>query len=123
MIFYWHRLNPWDDAKEIIFLIKNFLLAVFQMEIYIAKNLIKYAGLELNFLVSAESVKLYKPNINVYLSAAKSIGFHLNSCALVASHRNDLASKAGFLLLIKKVLNMENFLINFLKQILFQILV
>ena len=40
-----------------------------------AKNLIKYAGLELNFLVSAESVKLYKPNINVYLSAAESIDF------------------------------------------------
>ena len=100
MIFYWHRLNPWDDTKEaIISLNKKFLTSSLSNgNIYLQKNLIKYAGLELNFLVSAESVKLYKPNINVYLSAAESIGFHPNNCALVASHRNDLkaASKAGF---------------------------
>lgn len=100
MILYWHRLNPWDDAqKAIISLNKTFLTSSLSNgNIYLQKNLIKYAGLELNFLTSAESFKLYKPNINVYLRAAESVGLNPNNCALVASHRNDLkaASKAGF---------------------------
>ena len=51
MIFYWHKLNPWDDAKEaIISLNKKFLTSSLSNgNIYLQKNLIKYAGLELNF--------------------------------------------------------------------------
>ncbi len=100
MILYWHRLNPWNDSQEaLISLNKKFLTSSLSNgNIYLQKNLIKYAALEINFLTSAESFKLYKPNINVYLRAAESLGFHPNNCALVASHRSDLkaASKAGF---------------------------
>ena len=40
MIFYWHRLNPWNDAKEaIISLNKKIFITVFQMEIYICKKI------------------------------------------------------------------------------------
>ncbi len=100
LVYLWHKLNPWKDVtKSLIFLNKDFVTSSLSNgNIELQKNLVKYANLEFDFLISAESFKKYKPDLSVYLRAATSIGFKPKECALVASHKNDLmaASKVGF---------------------------
>ena len=66
--------------------------------INLQKNLFKYAGLNFNFIFSAEHFKKYKPHPTVYLGAASNLGVNPENCFLVASHKSDLqaASKLGF---------------------------
>ena len=100
MIYYWHNLNPWNDSKAgIIELNKSFITSSLSNgNINLQKNLLKFAELELNFLISAENFKKYKPDLTVYKRAAATLGFKPSQCALVASHKSDLlaAKKVGF---------------------------
>ena len=100
MVHFWHKLIPWQDTRKgLSDLNKSFITSSLSNgSIKLQQNLIEYAKLELNFITSAESFKVYKPDLSVYVRAASSLGFRVNECALVASHKNDLkaASEVGF---------------------------
>lgn len=96
----WHRLSPWPDSIPGLKKISaNYRVAALSngntiLLIDMAKN----AGLPWDSIVSAEQVKKYKPEKEVYQLAAESLGPLPEQVIYVASHKWDLlASKAlGF---------------------------
>ncbi len=106
LVYFWHKLNPWKDTtKGLISLKKKFITSSLSNgNIELQKNLVKYANLKFNFIISAENFKKYKPDLSVYKRAAKIIDFKPEECVLVASHKNDLkaASEVGFLTVFLK---------------------
>ena len=100
LVFLWHKLYPWKDSvKSLNVLQKKYVTcSLSNGNINLQKNLFKYAGLNFNFIFSAEHFKKYKPHPSVYLGAASNLGVNPKDCFLVASHKSDLqaANKLGF---------------------------
>ena len=99
LIMLWHKLDPWKDSSFCINeLNKNYITASLSNgNIKLQKNLFNHAKLKFDFIFSAEHFKKYKPDRIVYLGAAEMLNLHVEQCALVASHKNDLfaASELG----------------------------
>ena len=95
----WHRLNPWPDSVSgLTRLKKRFVLATLSNgNVALLTNMAKHAGLPWDCILSAELAKHYKPDPEVYLSAAELLGLRPNQVMMVAAHANDLAaaSKLG----------------------------
>jgi 2-haloacid dehalogenase len=61
-------------------------------------NMAKRAGLPWDVILGAEIARHYKPQPEVYLSAAEMLGLAPSECLMVAAHNGDLAaaSRLGF---------------------------
>ena len=95
----WERLPPWPDAAPgLARLARRFTVATLsngnrsQQEALIA-----FAGLPFQRLLSAEDVRHYKPDPEVYLGAASALGLAADEVMMVAAHKSDLraAQAAG----------------------------
>jgi 2-haloacid dehalogenase len=96
----WHRLEPWPDAIEgLQRLRKRFIVATLSNgNVSLLVNLAKNAGLTWDCILSAELARHYKPDKEVYLTAADLLGLRPEEVMMVAAHPDDLeASRAvGF---------------------------
>src|SRR5262249_49414668 len=72
----WHRLKPWPDAVAgLTRLKKQFIIAPLSNgNIGLMTDLAKYSGLPWDCILGAELVRHYKPDREVYLSAAEFLG-------------------------------------------------
>jgi len=88
----WERLKPWPDAVEgLTRLRKRFVIAPLSNgNLGLMTNLSKHAGLPWDCILSAELVRRYKPDPEVYLSAAEFFGLKPGEVMMVAAHEGDL---------------------------------
>jgi 2-haloacid dehalogenase len=93
----WHRLRPWPDSVAgLTKLKKNFIIAPLSNgNISLMTDMAKHAGLPWDCILGAELVRHYKPDREVYQSAADILDLRPDQVMMVAAHLGDLrAAKA-----------------------------
>ena len=94
----WHRLTPWPDAVAgLTRLKKKFIIAPLSNgNISLMTDLAKHSGLPWDVILGAELVRHYKPDREVYQSAADILDLKPADVMMVAAHLGDLrAAKQG----------------------------
>ena len=88
----WHRLDPWPDTVAgLTRLKKRFVIAPLSNgNIALITNMAKHSGLPWDCVLGAELVRRYKPDPEVYRSAAELLNLQLGDVMMVAAHSNDL---------------------------------
>jgi 2-haloacid dehalogenase len=88
----WHRLRPWpDSAAGLTRLKKRFIIAPLSNgNIGLMTDLAKHAGLPWDVILGAEVVRHYKPDREVYQSAADILDLQVGEVMMVAAHLGDL---------------------------------
>jgi len=88
----WHRLTPWPDAVSgLTRLKKKFIIAPLSNgNISLMTDLAKHSGLPWDVILGAELVKHYKPDREVYQSAADILDLKPGDVMMVAAHLGDL---------------------------------
>jgi 2-haloacid dehalogenase len=93
----WHRLTPWPDAVAgLTRLKKKFIIAPLSNgNISLMTNLAKYGGLPWDCILGAELAHHYKPDREVYQSAADILDLRPAEVMMVAAHLGDLRAAKG----------------------------
>lgn len=93
----WHRLTPWPDAVAgLTRLKKKFIIAPLSNgNISLMTNLAKYGGLPWDCILGAELARHYKPDREVYQSAADILDLRPADVMMVAAHLGDLRAAKG----------------------------
>jgi 2-haloacid dehalogenase len=95
----WHRLTPWPDAIQgLERLRKRFIVAALSNgNIALLTNMAKHSGLSWDCILSSELARHYKPDPEVYQTAADLLGLPPEQVMMVAAHKRDLngAKAAG----------------------------
>jgi len=93
----WHRLKPWPDSVAgLTRLKKKFIIAPLSNgNIGLMTDMAKHAGLPWDCILGAELVRHYKPDREVYQSAADFLGLQPPEVAMVAAHLGDLRAAKG----------------------------
>lgn len=94
----WHRLTPWpDSAAGLARLKKRYTIAPLSNgNIALMTDLARHAGLPWDCILGAELVRHYKPDREVYESAASFLNLERGQVMMVAAHLGDLrAAKAA----------------------------
>lgn len=93
----WHRLRPWPDAVGgLTRLKKRFIIAPLSNgNISLMTDLAKYSGLPWDCILGAELVRHYKPDREVYQSAADLLDLKPADVMMVAAHLGDLRAAKG----------------------------
>lgn len=88
----WHRLQPWPDVvRGLTRLKRRFIIAPLSNgNIALMTNLAKHGGLPWDCILGAELVRRYKPDPEVYQSAADFLGLERSEVMMVAAHLGDL---------------------------------
>jgi 2-haloacid dehalogenase len=88
----WHRLTPWPDAVAgLTRLKKKFIIAPLSNgNISLMTDLAKFAGLPWDVILGAELARHYKPDREVYQSAADILDLKPADVMMVAAHLGDL---------------------------------
>ena len=93
----WHRLRPWPDAVSgLTRLKKRFVIAPLSNgNISLMTDLAKHSGLPWDCILGAELVRHYKPDREVYQSAADFLDLKPADVMMVAAHLGDLRAAKG----------------------------
>jgi len=93
----WHRLKPWPDSiAGLTRLRKKFIIAPLSNgNISLMTDMAKHAGLPWDCILGAELVRHYKPDREVYQSAADFLGLQPGEVMMVAAHLGDLRAAKG----------------------------
>src|SRR5258708_17899947 len=88
----WHRLRPWPDSVAgLTRLKKTFIIApLSNCNIALMTDLAKHSGLPWDCILGAELVRHYKPDREVYESAADFLDLPPGDVMMVAAHLGDL---------------------------------
>jgi len=96
----WHRLKPWpDEVSGLRRLRKQYIVATLSNgNMALLTNMAKFAGLPWDCILSAELTQHYKPEPEVYETAATLLGLSPEKVMMVAAHPGDLraAQTVGF---------------------------
>jgi 2-haloacid dehalogenase len=90
----WHRLKPWPDSVPGLQRLKSqFIITTLSNgNISLLTNMAKHAGLPWDCILSAENVRHYKPDREVYLSVPALFDLKPDEVMMVAAHERDLES-------------------------------
>ena len=93
----WHRLQPWPDSVSgLTRLKKKFIIAPLSNgNIALMTDLAKFGGLPWDCILGAELVHHYKPDREVYQSAADFLNLKVDEVMMVAAHLGDLGAAKG----------------------------
>jgi 2-haloacid dehalogenase len=93
----WHRLRPWPDSVSgLTRLKKRFIIAPLSNgNVSLMTNLAKYGGLPWDCILGAELARHYKPDREVYQSAADILDLEVGEILMVAAHLGDLRAAKG----------------------------
>ncbi len=96
----WHRLTPWPDSVQGLERIRScYTVATLSNgNLSLLVDLSKYGGLTWDCVLSSELAGHYKPDKEVYLTAAGLLGLSPEQMMMVAAHTDDLeaAGELGF---------------------------
>ena len=90
----WHRLKPWPDTVAgLTRLKKKFTIAPLSNgNIALINDMAKNSGIPWDVILGAELVRHYKPDPEVYISAAEFLGLKRDEVMMAAAHSGDLRS-------------------------------
>ena len=90
----WHRLRPWPDSVSGLSRLKSqFVITTLSNgNISLLTNMAKHAGLPWDCILSAENVRHYKPDPEVYLLVPQLFDLKPEQVMMVAAHEHDLQS-------------------------------
>jgi 2-haloacid dehalogenase len=90
----WHRLRPWPDSVPGLSRLKSrFVITTLSNgNISLLTNMAKHAGLPWDCILSAENVRHYKPDPEVYLLVPHLFDLKPEQVMMVAAHEHDLQS-------------------------------
>jgi 2-haloacid dehalogenase len=90
----WHRLRPWPDSVPGLSRLKSrFVITTLSNgNISLLTNMAKHAGLPWDCILSAENVRRYKPDPEVYLLVPQLFDLKPEQVMMVAAHEHDLQS-------------------------------
>jgi 2-haloacid dehalogenase len=90
----WHRLMPWPDTVVGLYRLKSrYLISTLSNgNVSLLTNMAKNAGLPWDCVLSAELAGHYKPDPEVYQTAARLLDLPPNQVMMVAAHRGDLVA-------------------------------
>jgi 2-haloacid dehalogenase len=93
----WHRLQPWPDAVAgLTRLKKKFIIAPCSNgNVSLMTDLAKHSGLPWDLILGAELAHHYKPDREVYQTAADLLDLKPAEVMMVAAHLGDLAAARG----------------------------
>ena len=93
----WHRLRPWPDAVAGLARLKRrFIIAPLSNgNISLMTDLAKHASLPWDCILGAELARHYKPDREVYQSAADFLDLTPGDVMMVAAHSGDLRAAKG----------------------------
>ena len=88
----WHRLKPWPDAVAGLTRLKKkvIIAPLSNGNISLMTDLAKHSGLPWDCILGAELVRHYKPDREVYQSAADILDLTPGAVMMVAAHLGDL---------------------------------
>ncbi len=88
----WHRLKPWPDSVAgLARLRKKYTIAPLSNgNVALLANMAKHAGLPWDLILSAELARHYKPDREVYLTAASLLELKPEEVMMCAAHSIDL---------------------------------
>ena len=93
----WHRLRPWPDSVSGLTRLKTrFIIAPLSNgNLSLMTDLAKFAGLPWDCILGAELARHYKPDPEVYRSAAEFLDLKVGDIMMVAAHLGDLKAAKG----------------------------
>jgi len=93
----WHRLKGWPDSVAgLTRLKKRFLISPLSNgNLALLTDMAKFAGLPWDFILGSDFVRHYKPDKEVYLTAADLLSLKPSEMMMVAAHQNDLRAARG----------------------------
>ena len=93
----WHRLQPWPDSVSGLTRLKTryVLSTLSNGNVALLVNMAKHSGLPWDAVLSSELAKHYKPDPEVYLTAADLLGLEPEEVMMVAAHKGDLRAAAA----------------------------
>ena len=93
----WHRLSPWPDTVSGLTRLRTrYVLATLSNgNVALLVNMAKHSGLPWDAVLSAELAHQYKPDPEVYLTAADLLGLEPEQVMMVAAHKGDLRAAAA----------------------------
>ena len=93
----WHRLDPWPDARPgLERLRRRFVIAPLSNGNFsLLTDMAKHASLPWDCILSAELAGRYKPDPEVYRTAARLLGLQPREVMMVAAHNADLLAAAS----------------------------
>ena len=93
----WHRLQPWPDTVSgLTRLRKRYVLATLSNgNVALLVNMAKHSGLPWDAVLSSELARHYKPDPEVYRTAADLLGLDTGEVMMVAAHKGDLRAAAA----------------------------
>jgi len=93
----WHRLKPWPDAiAGLTRLKKRYTIAPLSNgNVALLTNMAKHAGIPWDLILSAEFARHYKPDREVYLTAASLLELKPEEVMMCAAHSVDLTAARG----------------------------
>ena len=85
----WHRLSPWPDTVSGLTRLRtSYVLAtLLNGNVALLVNMAKHSGLPWDAVLSAELAHQYKPDPEVYLTAADLLGLEPQQVMMVAAHK------------------------------------
>ena len=88
----WHRLSPWPDAVEGLLRLRQryVVVALSNGNMALLTNMAKHAKLPWDCILSSELARRYKPDPEVYETAADLLGLATPEVMMVAAHKRDL---------------------------------
>ena len=93
----WHRLSPWPDTVSGLTRLRTryVLASLSNGNVALLVNMAKHSGLPWDAVLSAELAHQYKPDPEVYLTAADLLGLQPEQVMMVAAHKGDLRAAAA----------------------------
>jgi 2-haloacid dehalogenase len=93
----WHRLSPWPDVAEGLGRLhaRLRLVTLSNGNEALLRDMVAAAGLPWDDVLSAESVRRYKPDPAVYRMAINRLGLPPGEIMMVAAHKYDLEAAAA----------------------------
>ncbi|MGZ4234476.1 MAG: haloacid dehalogenase type II [Solirubrobacteraceae bacterium] len=93
----WHALDPWSDVREGLEELRSTHVVATLSNGHVAMlvDLARHGDLRFDCLLSAELAGVYKPDADVYLTAARLLAVDPGELMLVAAHPWDLKGARG----------------------------
>jgi 2-haloacid dehalogenase len=93
----WRQLRPWPDSQEGLERLrrKHITATLSNGHLALLADLLKFAGLRVDVLLSAQLAAGYKPDAKVYLTALSLLGCPPAEAGMVAAHPSDLRAAAA----------------------------
>jgi 2-haloacid dehalogenase len=97
LVLGWRQLRPWPDSREGLERLRrqHITATLSNGHLALLADLLKFAGLRVDVVLSAQLAGGYKPDAKVYLTALQLLDCQPSEAGMVAAHASDLRAAAA----------------------------